>query len=475
LSGHPNTYILSEGCMVKIAAMMGDPRYNQQRSYTVRGIIFSNGLYDMSTQIVGMLNQISSLSIFPGDLMSRLYDEYAISAKMLKHNPEESYHKWSMLGTFMQDLSGQKNFLEDIGDTSNEDSLLNVQGYLWQDEVIQALHLRQFTRWERFPTAANLKIALKSLINSSSDEFTQFLESEPKNISILFAVGAFSGQYSVDGFQQWLGSLPWKGKKIPYINRTFFEGFHSMTFLKEFENKRITYAIFADEGTVLGRYSLNLYLKAMKEYIINKTICGLAEDDSQLEKLFHNCSSKGVYNSSLGSCVCNNNDEESTYYYGADCSIKALKLPMNEEQKITIGPHESIYYMVPLRNGKIKIEINGLTNNESLQTVFSLDTKNLPLAYIQNDALYTTSTIMIGDEFVTRATNTSYAIMVIGNMLADNVWIHVTLEATLIVDMASLVIKLVLVAGLCITAIIILFIVLWRRCRPKQEPSIMIA
>jgi len=347
LIGMGRIYIVAEGFMVKIAAMMANPSARQNSKYTIRGLILNNGIYDLSMQASSLTNLGAELGAIPENLLSQMTEETYITQGMLDLNPGEAYTRAKFLINSFKNISGLPNFIDDVSDTTGTDHFSIIEGYLSEENVQKALHIKQKVPWDRLAKSSVFERAIRAVLNVSTPEFNDLIM-QKSNIDIMFNVGVYSPLSSIDGFQRWVKSSQWGGKeKIFLSNRIFVSDNNSIIYVKE--KDQIIYAIYPDEGSILGSYSLKHYLSAVSQFVKVRTIYGLIEDDTELVQILNQCNNNGFYNTTSEECECNAN------FYGADCSISLSNLEFNK--KYILGQGSWVYFIAFLENPLTKFTI----------------------------------------------------------------------------------------------------------------------
>ncbi len=391
-TGSTHVYIIAEGYMAKVGAMLALPQAGPLK-YRVRGLIINNGIYDLSTQTAGMANLAGELAVIPQDLLDRLREETYVSRHRLRTAPQEAVGRWKTLGDTLKEVSGLPNFLDSVSDTTPGDQAADVEKYLSQQNVQRALGIRSYAVWERHPKAPAFRRALAAILNISTPEFNILLDNS-FNLDVMFNVGAFSPLTCVEGFEQWVKSAKWRGKDDLFLlDRMFVTRENGMAYVKERE--QLIYAIHPDDGQVLGSRSPSLYMSSMMQFIKNRTLHGLVEDDSALPAILNQCSSNGQYNGTAGQCVCGRT-QRGERFYGADCSVAPDEID-SFPLEVELGPDQWGYYYIEIPLSPISLNLICLNcdpDSELLMALNGGDPTTLPNEFI-NDAFSSTRRVVV--------------------------------------------------------------------------------
>ncbi len=338
--GNNHVYIVAEGNMAKVGAMLALPP-KTPRKYTVRGLIVNNGMLDLSKHTDGLAEFVDTLSLLPHDLLGQLAEESYVTPYMLTNDPIDVYETWRNFVKTVQHASGLPNFLDNVKDTSSSDEMAIVEKYLSQEGVQKALHIRQTVQWERAPHYTVFRHALKALLNVSTVEFGRLMNTA-ENVDVMFNVGAHAPLSCIDGFQQWAKSIEWKGVEEMFLSsRVFLTENASTIYVKQRE--RLVYVIYPNDGRVLGTHSLRTYLSSVEQFIKNRTLSGLVEDDTDLAAILQQCSGNGEYNVTMKQCECYHSSSQ--HFYGADCSVALSSIDFFP-YTFTLFPDQWNYYYV---------------------------------------------------------------------------------------------------------------------------------
>jgi len=378
-------YIIAEGFMAKIGAMLGLgflPKITK-RWHNISGLIINNGIYDLPIHMRDLGKLSAELHMIPETLIDRLIEETSITGGLVKENPKEAFRRWDFLSNALMRASGLVNFLDDVSDTSDASQDNLIESYLSQKNVQQSLNVQKIGSWKKEPKAPSFTRALPALINSSTAEFN-FLFSKPQHVYTLLNVGAYSPLTSVDSVNQWIKTLRSESVNALVNSSRIFVSDDLTTIYAKNNKERLLFAIYPDEGKILGSYSLKTYLKVMDEFIMKNTLKGKEENDALIKDILKGCSNQGKLNTAEEKCICDKN------YYGADCSIspRVAKAP----EKFALGAMEWKYFFIETK-GYTKYSLLQSSNKDcfkrnSLLMVVNLDTNHLPDEY-DNDILVT--------------------------------------------------------------------------------------
>jgi hypothetical protein len=399
LSGIQQVYIIADGYMAKLGALLADPRFIQGRRFAVQGLIINNGIYDLARHLTSLASLTATLGAVPKDLAWKLEEANGISHDLIQSNPGEAYARWRRMIEIAREVSGIRQFENSLaGVESAEDVGEALESYLSQEAVQTAIHIRQPTRWQRQAQASAFQRAMGAILNVSTCEYNHLLQS-PRHVSVLFAVGAYSPRSSADAFQQWAATARWE-HTLQLLDRSRMFLISTNTTLYLTVTPSVIYALYPHEGRVLGTHTLPTYLASIKEFVLTHTLHGIPEQDQLMKELLSDCSGRGYFNQSLAACVCTS----VPYSYGADCS---LQLQTVEEFPVvwTLAPDQwrYVYLRTPDVPSSLLLESEVVGGNWTLPDgpqivmAISLDLKQLPNE-AENGLLSRNGEIALGQE-----------------------------------------------------------------------------